>query len=91
MKPRSPLALPESNPALGKIIGCQLDGDCITGQDTNVVFTYLAGYVRGDHMTVFEFHSEHCIRQCLDDRTLHFNLIFFSHTFEASGKAAYSA
>ena len=68
---------PVGNTSLAQIIGCQLHRDLIAGKNANVVFAHFAGYMCRDDVTVVQFHSEHCIRQRLDDFAFHFNMIFF--------------
>src|SRR3954470_23668852 len=52
-----------SNPALGQIVGGQLDQHLVAGEHANPVLAHLAGGVAKHLMAVFELHAEHGVRQ----------------------------
>lgn len=69
----------EGNATFGQIVGGQLYSDAVTGQDADVVFAHATGDVAGHNMAVVQLDPEHSVRQGLDDRTLHLDVIFFRH------------
>jgi len=73
------LASAENDSTLTQVVGCELNGNLVTGQDTNVVLAHLARDVGGHNVTVLKFYPEQGIGQGLQDRALHFNVIFFCH------------
>ncbi len=44
---------------LAEIIGGQLDGDRIAGEDADIVLAHFARDVCGHDMTIFQFHAKH--------------------------------
>ena len=73
-------ACPVGDTPLGKIIGCELDGDPIPAQNSNVVFTHLSGDMSVDNMSIIEFNSKLCVGQGFQHRAFHFNVFFFGHS-----------
>lgn len=65
------------DPALGQIVGGELNRYLVTAQDSNVVLSHLAGDVCSDDMSVLKLNSKLSVRQRLDDGAFHFNMIFF--------------
>ena len=68
-----------SDSALCQIVGRHLDCNMVTGDDSDIVRSQLAGNMRKDYMTVAQFNLEHCIRQGINDHALYFNYILFRH------------
>jgi GNAT superfamily N-acetyltransferase len=63
--PASQLLVAVRDAAAGEVIGGQLDGDPVTGQDADVVLAHLAGDVTEHHVAVVEPHTEHGVGQGL--------------------------
>ena len=72
-------ALPEGDPALGQIVGCQLHGHGIAPKNPDVMLAHFPGDVGNDFMTVLKFYPELGIGEGFDDRALHFDAFFFRH------------
>ena len=66
------IALFESigNSAASKIVRRQLDGNPVTGKDSDVMHPHLARNMRQDHMLVLQLHTKHRIGKGLQDRSL---------------------
>jgi hypothetical protein len=60
----------EHDPRTTQILGCQLYGHFVPGQDPDVVHPYLSGDVTQNHMPVFQSHPEYCIREVFDNLPL---------------------
>lgn len=56
------------DPPLGQIVGGKFNGYRITGDNANVVFTHLAGYMGQNRMAVLKLHAKLRARQGLDNR-----------------------
>lgn len=54
-------------------------GNLVASQNAYVVFAHLAGDVRDNLVSVFEFDSKLGIGQGLNDYALHFYTFFFCH------------
>ncbi len=76
------------NPAFGQIVRREFYFDAITGDQPDVVFAHLSGYVCGDHVAIVEFDSEHRIGKGIHDGPFHFDLFFLRHTLRAFQKAS---
>ena len=73
------LAGPVGNPALTEIVGRQLYGHLVAAQNSNIVFSHLAGDMRGHNVSVFQFDAELRIRQVLKNGAFHFDMFLFCH------------
>ena len=73
------LASAEYDSTLGQVIGCELNGNLIAGQDADVMLAHLSRDVRGNDVSVLELNPEKGIGQGFQDRAFHFNVIFFCH------------
>ena len=49
----------ENDPRATQIVGRQLDGDLVAGEDADVVHPHLAGNVGKDFVSIFELDAEH--------------------------------
>jgi hypothetical protein len=65
------LAVTEGDAAAGEVVGGELDGDAVAGEDADVVLAHLAGEVTEDGVAVFEFDAEHGVGECLGDAAFH--------------------
>ena len=71
------LAAAVDDAALREVVGGHFDRDLVAGQNTNVVFTHLAGNMRSDDVPGLEFDAERRIGQGLDDLALELDSLFF--------------
>src|SRR5690606_6646233 len=62
--------------ALAQIVGSQLDGDTVAGQDANVVLTHLAGDVRSHDVTVLQPDAKRRVGERLDHDAFHLQCFF---------------
>jgi len=69
----------EGDTALGKVVGSELNRNFVAGKDADVVFTHPSRDVGGNDMSVLELYSERGIGKGFNDRSLHFDMIFFGH------------
>ena len=72
-------ALPEGDPALGQVVGCQLHGHGVASKDPDVVLAHFPGNVGYDFMPVFKLYPELGVGEGFDNRALHFDAFFFRH------------
>jgi hypothetical protein len=70
---------PIRNSAPGEIIGSQFNGDLVPRQYFDEMHPHLTRYVSKNLVAVFDFNTEHGIRECFQNRALYFYRIFFSH------------
>ena len=71
--------------ASGEVVGAQLDDNSILGQDADVVLTHLSRNVAENHVAILELHTEHRVRQGLNDRAFHLNdAVFLRHILRLS-------
>ena len=70
------LGLPESDPRLRQIVGRQLDGHPVAGNDPDKIFPHLAGDGRQHLMLVIEFNAEHRSGENRQDFSLYLNVLF---------------
>lgn len=80
----SALARAEGDAAFRQIVGCELYGHAIAREDADVMFTHLAGDVRGHDVTVIELYAKQSVGERLDDRPLHLYVFFFGHAVNGS-------
>ena len=73
------LAGTEDDAALGKVIGGELYGDLVAGQNADVILAHFSGNVGSHNMPIFQLHPEQCVGQGIDDSALHLNVLFFCH------------
>src|SRR6266516_2030722 len=76
---RLPLLVPVHHTASCEVVRRQLHQDPISRQDPDVVHPHLAGDVGQHQMIVVQLHSEHGVRQRLDDRPLDLDRVFLRH------------
>jgi hypothetical protein len=67
------------DPAFGEIVWCELHGNLVAGQDTDVVLSHLARDVRNHGMPVYKLNFKRGIGKRVDDTTFHLNGILFRH------------
>lgn len=74
----------DDSPAL-EVVRRKLDDNSVLGEDADVVLAHLSADV-GEHLVpVIQFHSEHCVRQGLDDAALYLDGAFLlSHILHVS-------
>lgn len=77
--PRVVLSSAKSYAAFCKVVGGELDSDFVTSEDANIVLTHPSGDMGCDDMPILELYSEHGIGKGFNDRSLHFNMVFFGH------------
>ena len=70
----------EDNASLAQIVGRQLDGHFVAGEDAYVMHAHLAGDVTEHHVPVLKFDPKGRIGQVFDHLTLEFNNVFLTHT-----------
>ena len=56
------LAVAEGDPAPRQIVGGELDGDAVPGEDADVVLAHFAAEIAEHLMLVFELDGEHRVR-----------------------------
>ena len=71
------LAAAVDDAALGEIVGGHFDRHLVASQNTNVVFTHLAGNMRGHDVAGLEFDAKRRIGQGLNDLALELDCLFF--------------
>src|SRR6267143_1204984 len=76
---RAVLVSIDDPPAI-QIVGRQLHRDLVPGQDLDEVHPHLARDVRQHLMAVLQLHSEHRVRERLDDGALDLDAFFFRHS-----------
>src|SRR5687768_2866010 len=64
-----------------QIVRRELDQHFVAGKDADEVLSHLAGDVGQDFVLVLQLDLKHRVRQCLEDRSCHFNRVFLRHTF----------
>ena len=77
-------AVTESNAALGEIVRGEFEGDFVARQNANAVAAESACKVRQDKPFVLELHTEFTAGEFLDDCTLYFYAVFFTHSVRIS-------
>jgi hypothetical protein len=70
----------EGDTALGEVVRGEFEGDFIAGQNTDSVAAKPACQVRKHQAFVLELHAEFTAGEFLDDRTLYFYAVFFTHS-----------
>jgi len=71
------LTFPIDDSPLGQIIWRELHDNPVSAQNSNVILAHLPRNMGCDDVIVVQFHPKRCVRQCLQDSAIHFNLIFF--------------
>ena len=69
------LPVSERNPAPSQVVGRELYLNLVSWSDADVVHSHLAGNVGKHLVSVFEFDTEHGIRQRLNDRAFNQNCV----------------
>ena len=70
----------EGDTALGEVVGGKFEGDFVARQNANAVSAKPAGEVRQNKTLVFKLDTEFTAGEFLDDRTLYFDAVFFTHS-----------
>jgi hypothetical protein len=70
----------ESDTALGEVVRGEFEGDFIARQNAYAVATKPACQVRKHQAFVLKLHTEFTAGEFLDDRTLYFYAVFFTHS-----------
>jgi hypothetical protein len=73
-------AMPESDPALGQIVGGEFESDFVAGQNANAITAKPASQMGEDKAFVLKLDAEFTAGEFLDDRTLYFYAVFFTHS-----------
>ena len=71
--------MPVGDAALGQVVRGELEGDAVSGEDSNTVAAELAGEVREDGALLVELDAEEAAGEFLDDGSGYFDAIFFAH------------
>ena len=70
----------ESDTALGEVVRGEFEGDFIAGQNADSVAAESASQVRKHQTFVLKLHTEFTAGEFLDDCTLYFYAVFFTHS-----------
>ena len=70
----------EGDATLGEIVGGKFEGDFIASQNTDSVAAKPACQMRKHQAFVLKLHTEFTAGEFLDDRTLYFDAVFFTHS-----------
>ncbi len=70
------LFLSECDPALGEVVWRHFHHDDISGQNADEVQPHLAADMGKNHVAVFKFDSEHCVREQFSHGTFDCQYIF---------------
>ena len=70
----------EGDTALGEVVGGKFEGDFIAGQNADAIAAKAACEVSQDKTFVFKLNTEFTAGEFLDDRTLYFYAVFFTHS-----------
>ena len=65
--------------ALGQVVRGELEGDAVSGKDSNAVAAQLTGKVREDGALLVELDAEEAAGEFFDDRSSYFDAVFFAH------------
>src|SRR5690242_12192792 len=74
----------EVDPSLGEIIGRQLDGDAIAGEDADAILLHLAGGIGEGLMAIVETNAEPRVRQELGHHAVEFDQVFLGQSGSSS-------
>ena len=85
--PEKTLLSAEDDTALSQIVGRQLHGHLVAGEDADVVHAHLSGNVTEHMVPIFQLDPEGRIGKVFNHLPLHFNNVFLRHIslFNASG------
>ena len=67
------------DPALGQIVGADLDGHAVARKNPDVVHPHLAGDPRHDLVAVLQLHAEHRAAERFEDLTFELDRVFLGH------------
>ena len=70
----------EGDAPLGEIVGGQLHGDAVAGQDADAVSPQSAGQVRQNHAVMLQLHAEQAAGKLFQNNSGNFDIIFFTHS-----------
>ena len=70
----------ESDTALGEVVGGEFEGDLVARQYANAISAEAACEMREYQTLVLELHTEFTAGEFLDDCTLYFYAVFFTHS-----------
>jgi hypothetical protein len=65
--------------ALGQVVRGELEGDAVSGEDSNTIAAQLAGEVREDGALLVELDAEEAAGEFLDDGSGYFDAVFLAH------------
>jgi hypothetical protein len=71
----------ESDTALGEVVGGKFEGDFVACQDANAVAAEPACKMSQNKTFVFKLDTEFTAGELLDNRTLYFDAVFFTHSY----------
>ena len=74
------LTMTEGDTALGKVVGGEFEGDFIASQNANAIAAEAACEVGQNKPFVLKLHTEFTAGEFLDDCTLYFYAVFFTHS-----------
>src|SRR5207247_5623681 len=77
---RSGLPVAEGDAPLGEIVGGQLHGDAVAGQDADAVSPQPSGQVRQNHAVMLQLHAEQTAGKLFQNNSGNFDIIFFTHS-----------
>jgi hypothetical protein len=75
------LTMAESDTALGEVVGGKFEGDFVAGQNADAIAAEAAGEVGQNKPFVLKLDTEFTAGEFLDDRTLYFDAVFFTHFY----------
>jgi hypothetical protein len=74
------LAVPESDAALGQIVGRELHRDLVASQNANAIAPKSSGKVRQNCALVFQLNTEQAARKLFENGPGYFYTVFFTHS-----------
>ena len=72
--------LAESDAALSKVVGGNLQRDFVTWNNADEIFSHLSRYVGKDNVIVGKLHPKKSSRKNIHNNTVSSNTIVFSHS-----------
>lgn len=75
------LLVPVGNPTFRYVVRRDLDLDPVSRKNSDVVHPDLPRDMRKHLKTIFKFHLELCVRQCINDHTFNLDSFFFGQKY----------
>ena len=70
----------ESDTALGEVVGGKFEGDFVAGENADAIAAETACEVSENKTFMFKLDTEFTAGELLDDGTLYFDAVFFTHS-----------